>query len=81
MDAMAPLKTGPTQRRWTAAMRDKAFDLIRHRKLMETAAELFLQVLNSGTVSTNMFCAACTISQLGCTGFLGRFCRNFTGRQ
>jgi integrase len=55
MDAMAPLKTGPTQRRWTAAMRDKAFDLIRQRKLMETASELFLQVLNSGTVSTNMF--------------------------
>jgi integrase len=55
MDAMAPLKTGPTQRRWIAAMRDKAFDLIRHRKLMETASELFLQVLNSGTVSTNMF--------------------------
>jgi integrase len=55
MDAMAPLKTGPTQRRRTAAMRDKAFDLIRQRKLMETASELFLQVLNSGTVSTNMF--------------------------
>ena len=29
MDAMGPLKTGPTQARWTSAMRDKAFDLIR----------------------------------------------------
>ena len=36
-------------------MRDKAFDLIRNRKLMETGAEHFLQVLNTGTISTNMF--------------------------
>jgi hypothetical protein len=55
MDAMFPLKTGPTQARWASAMRDKAFDLIRSRKLMETAAEHFLQVLNVGTISTNMF--------------------------
>ncbi len=55
MDAMAPLKTGPTQSRWTAAMRDKAFDLIRSRKLIETSSEHFLQVLNAGTISTNMF--------------------------
>jgi integrase len=55
MDAMFPLKTGPTQARWKAAMADKAFDLIRTRKLFETASEHFLQVLNSGTVSTNMF--------------------------
>jgi integrase len=55
MDTMFPLKTGPTQARWQAAMRDKAFDLIRHRKLIETASEHFLQVLNTGTVSTNMF--------------------------
>ena len=41
---MVPLKTGATQSRWTSAMRDKAFDLIRHRKLMETASEHFLQV-------------------------------------
>jgi integrase len=55
MDAMFPLKTGPTQARWKAAMRDKAFDFIRSRKLIETASEHFLQVLNAGTVSTNMF--------------------------
>ena len=55
MDAMGPLKTGPTQSRWTSAMRDKAFDLIRNRKLIETTSEHFLQVLNAGTVSTNMF--------------------------
>jgi hypothetical protein len=55
MDAMFPLKTGPTQARWQVAMRDKAFDLFHSRKLMETAAEHFLQVLNAGTISTNMF--------------------------
>jgi hypothetical protein len=55
MDAMFPLKTGPTQARWQAAMRDKAFDLIRSRRLMETASEHFLQVLNAGTISTNIF--------------------------
>jgi integrase len=55
MDAMFPLKTGPTQARWQAAMRDKAFDTIRSRKLIETASEHFLQVLNAGTISTNMF--------------------------
>lgn len=55
MDAMVPLKTGATQSRWTSAMRDRAFDLIRNRKLIETASEQFLQVLNAGTISTNMF--------------------------
>ena len=55
MDAMFPLKTGPTQARWQAAMRDQAFDIIRSRKLIETASEHFFAVLNAGTVSTNMF--------------------------
>jgi integrase len=55
MDAMTPLKVGTTQARWIAAMRDKAFDLVRNRKLVETGSEHFLQVLNTGTVSTNMF--------------------------
>jgi integrase len=55
MDAMVPLKTGATQSRWVSAMRDKAFDLIRNRKLIETTSEQFLQVLNAGTISTNMF--------------------------
>jgi hypothetical protein len=48
MHAMFPLKTGPTQARWKAAMAAKAFDLNRNRKLFETALEHFLQVLNSG---------------------------------
>ena len=82
MDAMAPLKTGPTQRRWIAACRRvNPFDLIRHRKLIETASELFLQVLNSGTVSTNMFLRRLHNFAVGMDWLLGRFCRNFTGRQ
>jgi integrase len=55
MDAMIPLKSGPTQAQWQAAMKDKAFDLIRNRRLIETKSEHFLQVLNAGTISTNMF--------------------------
>ena len=55
MDAMLPLKNGPTQAWWASSMRDRAFDLIRSHKLMETASEYFLQVLNAGTISTNMF--------------------------
>jgi integrase len=55
MDAMNPLKTGPTQARWKSAMRDPAFDLIRNRKLIETASEHFFHVLKIGTISTNMF--------------------------
>src|ERR1700679_3362052 len=49
MDTMGPLKTGPTQSRWTSAMRDKAFDLIRNRKLIETTSDHFIQVLAAGT--------------------------------
>ena len=55
MDAMTPLKSGSTHRRWKSAMRDSAFDPIRRRKLIETASQHFLQILKSGTVSTNMF--------------------------
>jgi integrase len=36
-------------------MMDEAFDLIRAQKLLETTAEHFLNVLKSGTVSTNVF--------------------------
>jgi integrase len=55
MEQIVSLKTGPTQERWKHAAADKAFDLIRHRKLMETGAEHFLAVLNSGSVSTNVY--------------------------
>lgn len=55
MDAMAPLKTGPTLTRWKRAVKDTAFDSLRTLRLMETNAQHFLKVLKAGTVSTNMF--------------------------
>jgi integrase len=55
MEQIVSLKTGPTQERWKHAAADKAFNLIRNRKLMETGAEHFLAVLNSGSVSTNVY--------------------------
>ena len=41
--------------RWQTAIRDKALDPLRHRKLIETTAEHFLAVLKAGTVSTNVY--------------------------
>ena len=55
LDEIIKLKTGPTQYRWQSAAKDKAFDLIRHRVLIETHAEHLLEVLKKGTVSTNAF--------------------------
>src|SRR5580658_5482223 len=55
LDEIISLKTGPTQDRWKSAAKDKAFDLIRDRVLIETQAEHLLAVLRSGTVSTNAF--------------------------
>jgi integrase len=48
-------KTGNTLERWEYAAKDKAFDLIRHRKLIETSSEHFLLVLKTGSVSTNVY--------------------------
>ena len=48
-------KSGPTQDRWKCAQKDKAFDLIRHRKVVETTSEQFLTVLQKGTVATNLY--------------------------
>lgn len=55
MQQIVSTKTGPTRERWEYAMRDKAFDAIRHWKLIETASEHFLAVLNHGSVSTNVY--------------------------
>jgi len=48
-------KEGPTKVRWTGASKEKAFDLIRERPVIETHAEELLHVLKSGTVSTNVY--------------------------
>ena len=55
MEQIISLKTGPTRDRWEHAAADKAFNLIRNRKLMETGAEHFLAVLRNGSVSTNVY--------------------------
>jgi integrase len=57
-DALAALtasKHGANQLRWQRARNDKAFDLIRHRIIIETQADTLLKVLQSGTVSTNIY--------------------------
>ena len=55
LEEIIAIKSGATQDRWKSAAKDKAFDLIRHRVLIETQAEHMLAVLRSGTVSTNAF--------------------------
>ncbi|MEI7733679.1 MAG: tyrosine-type recombinase/integrase [Verrucomicrobiota bacterium] len=55
LDEIIKLKTGPTQYRWQSAAKDKAFDRIRRRLLIETQAEHFFEVLRKGTVSTNAY--------------------------
>jgi integrase len=55
MDETAKLKQGPTHERWERAMRDKAFENIRHLPVLETRPEHFLRVLENGTVCTNIF--------------------------
>ena len=55
LDEIIALKTGPTQARWKSAAKDKAFDLMRDRVLIETQAEHLLAALRAGTVSTNAF--------------------------
>jgi len=55
MDEIPKFKTGDTQRRWLVAIKDKAFDSIRNLVVLETKAEHFLKVLESGCVSTNVY--------------------------
>ena len=55
MTQIVSLKTGSTQSRWQTAIRDKALDGIRQRRLIETAAEHFLAALQAGTVATNVY--------------------------
>lgn len=55
MDEMAKLKTGETKRRWLVAVKDKALDSVRHFPVLETRAEHFLRVLETGKVSTNVY--------------------------
>lgn len=55
MNTMISTKSGNNLLRWQGAVKDKAFDTLRPRKLIETTAEHFLAVLKAGTVSTNVY--------------------------
>jgi hypothetical protein len=54
VEAVIKLKHGSTRERWQAAIRDKAFDVIRSLAMLETRPEHFLRVLELGTVTTNV---------------------------
>ncbi|MEI6196653.1 MAG: tyrosine-type recombinase/integrase [Verrucomicrobiota bacterium] len=55
MAQITATKTGSTQARWQTAIRDKALDGIRHRRLIETTPEHFLAALQAGRVATNVY--------------------------
>jgi integrase len=55
MDEMVKLKGGETQRQWAVAIKDKAYNTIRHLPVLETRSEHFLRVLEAGKVSSNVF--------------------------
>ena len=55
MDEIIKLKTGPSRDRWVSAAKDRAFDSIRKRVLIETQAEHLLEAMKQGTVSTNVY--------------------------
>jgi integrase len=55
MDIMGQSKRGSTAERWIWAVKQKSFDIIQNLKLIDTQADHVLQVLRSGTISTNVF--------------------------
>src|SRR5580658_7863034 len=55
MDEMSRTKTGPTLIRYKRAMQDMAFNIIRDLPILETHSVQFLQVLETGSVATNVF--------------------------
>ncbi len=55
MEALVATKLNANQVRWKTAIKDRAFDSIRQRVIIETQAEQLLAVLQEGTVSTNVF--------------------------
>ena len=55
MEEILKTKQDNTRHRWETAVKDRAYDSIRNRVLLETNAEHFLHVLEEGTVSTNLY--------------------------
>jgi hypothetical protein len=54
LNVVVETKYGPTRERWSRAAKEKAFNNIRKRIIIETTAEQLLDVLRRGTVSTNV---------------------------
>jgi hypothetical protein len=85
MEEMSKHKQGSTLSRWLIAIKDKAFDSIRDRVLLETKADDLRRVLECGTVATNVFChrsnqnvpplvtSKCTALEAGGLGFYVSF--------
>lgn len=55
LDALIQTKLPANQHRWRTAAKDKAFTPLLPRPIIDTSGELLLQVLRSGTVSTNVY--------------------------
>jgi len=55
LDSLIATKQDSNQHRWRTAAKDRALDLIRHRVIIETQGETVLRVLQTGTVSTNVY--------------------------
>lgn len=55
MEAIIDTKEGNTKDRWLRAIKDAAFDSIRGLSLHETNADHFLEVMENGTIATNVF--------------------------
>ena len=55
IDALTNTKLGANQHRWRTAAKDKAFAPLMPGIIIETPGELLLKVLQTGTVSTNVF--------------------------
>ena|SRR5208337_1230467 len=55
IEALSNSKSGANKERWQRAARDVAFTPLLPKVIIETPGELLLKVLQSGTVSTNVF--------------------------
>jgi len=55
METIVKTKHGTTQRRWEQAIRQDAMEVLRPLRVLETRPEHFLEVLDAGTVSTNVY--------------------------
>jgi len=55
IEALINTKQGENRHRWKTAAKDKAFGMLLPQVIIETKGELLLKVLQTGTVSTNVF--------------------------